>query len=277
MESNTSKHTAPSLMLMERSIIKKYRKELWGPFIKAIKTYELVEEGDKIAVAISGGKDSMLLAKLFQELKKHGKDNFDLEFITMDPGYKKEYRTLLEDNCERLGIPVKIYDSDVFEVSQMMDEKKPCYLCARMRRGFLYAKAKELGCNKLALGHHYNDIIETTLMNVLYAGNYQTMMPKLKAQNFEGMELIRPMTFIEEYWIVAWRNYCALNALDCACVVTERNLDSTRAYIKELIAELKLKHKDVEHSIYRSGQNVNVDRVLGYKLKGVDHSFLEDY
>ena len=253
------------LVEIERSLIKKYRKEIWSPFIKAVKEFSLINEGDKVAVAISGGKDSLILAKLIEELHKHSKVKFDVEYISMDPGYDKENRDLLEKNLAYLNIDATIYDSEVFEVAETITKGDyPCYMCARMRRGFLYAKAKELGCNKVALGHHMNDVIETTMMNVLYAGNFKTMKPKLMAQNFEDMELIRPLYYLHEDDIKRWRDYVSLSALNCACTVTKSSESYTRKKIKELIAELKKDNPEVEKSILRSAENVNCDMVLGY-------------
>ena len=209
---------------IERSIIKTYRKHIWAKFIKAIKEYNLIQDGDKIAVAISGGKDSLLMAKLFQELYRNGNKNFELEFIAMDPGYHSEIRELLEDNCKYLNIPVHIYDADIFAVADKIAKDYPCYMCARMRRGSLYGKAKELGCNKLALGHHFNDVIETTMLNLLCAGNFKTMLPKLKAQNFEGLELIRPLYLIEEIYIQRFIQNAGIWPLNCACMVAAKKL-----------------------------------------------------
>lgn len=265
------------LVDIERSLIKKYRKYIWVNFVKAIKDYELVSDGDKIAVAISGGKDSLTLAKLFQEFQKHSKSKFDLEFIAMDPGYNEENRKVLEYNCEKLGIDVKIHKSDVFEVANKLNEGNPCYMCARMRRGNLYAKAQELGCNKLALGHHFNDVIETILLNVLFAGNYKTMMPKLHSKNFENLELIRPMYYIKEESIISFMNYTGLHAMDCACTVTQKKEGSTRAYIKDLIKEIQKKNKNVDINILRSAENVDLGAIIAYKYKDKKISFLDDY
>ncbi|NKF06873.1 tRNA 2-thiocytidine biosynthesis protein TtcA [Clostridium gasigenes] len=262
---------------IERSIVKTYRKELWTKFIRAVKDYNLVEEGDKIAVAISGGKDSLLLAKLMQELKIHGNVNFELEFIAMDPGYHSQIRELLEENCKHLEIPVTIYKSGIFDVIDEKAKEYPCYLCARMRRGSLYAKAKELGCNKLALGHHYNDVIETTMLNVLYAGNFKTMLPKLKSANFENMELIRPMYYIEEDNIKKFINYCGIWPLNCACMVAAKKIGNKRYEIKGLIKELKKNFDGVEKSIFKSAENVNVDSILGWKKDGEKVSYLDEY
>lgn len=262
---------------IERSIIKTYRKHIWAKFIKAIKEYRLIEDGDRIAVAISGGKDSLLLAKLFQELYKYGNRNFELEFISMDPGYHPEIRDLLEENCKHLGIPVKIYDADVFEVANKIAGDYPCYMCARMRRGSLYTKAQELGCNKLALGHHFNDVIETTMLNILCGANFKTMMPKLKAQNFENMELIRPLYLIEEDYIKRWIQNSGLMPLNCACMVAAKKIGSKRYEIKELIKNLGKTFDNVDMSIFRAAENVNIKGVLGFEADGEKHSFLEFY
>ncbi|MDO5048001.1 MAG: ATP-binding protein [Anaerococcus sp.] len=266
------------LIEIERSIIKKYRKEIYSPFIRAIKEFSLINEGDRVACAISGGKDSLLLAKLLQELNRHSSVPFDLIFIAMDPGYDRANRKLLEENLAYLDIDGKIYDSNIFEVSEAISKKDyPCYMCARMRRGSLYAKAKELGANKLALGHHLNDVIETTLMNVLYAGNFKTMKPRLRALNFESMELIRPLYYVNEKDIIRWRDYIGLKSLDCACSLTKSSQSYTRQRVKNLIGKLKEENPDVEKSILRSAENVNCDMVLGYQIGGEKHSFLEEF
>lgn len=266
------------LYTIERSLIKKFRKYIWSKFVKAIVEYELIQDGDKIAVAISGGKDSLLLAKLFQELKKNGKNNFELEFIAMDPGYHKDIRVLLEENCKYLNIPVHVYDADIFEVADKIAGKYPCYMCARMRRGSLYAKAKELGCNKLALGHHFNDVIETNMLNILCAGNFKTMMPKLKSENFENMEIIRPLFLVKEESIIKWMNYTGLMPLNCACMVAAKKIGSTRVKIKKLIQDMeKDGFTNVDINIFRSAQNVDMDRVLGYTKNNEYRSFLDDY
>ncbi|HCQ90357.1 MULTISPECIES: tRNA 2-thiocytidine biosynthesis TtcA family protein [unclassified Clostridium] len=262
---------------IERSLIKKYRKSIWSKFIKAIKDYNLVEEGDKIAVAISGGKDSLVMAKLFQELKRHGQMNFELEFIAMDPGYHKNIKELLIDNCNYLNIPVHIFESGIFKIVDDIAKDYPCYMCARMRRGALYSKAQELGCNKLALGHHFNDVIETTLLNVLYAGNYKTMLPKLKAANFEGLELIRPLYYVEECYIQKFTQSSGIWPLNCACMVAAKKIGNKRFEIKDLIAELKKNFNDVDKSIFRSAQNVNMDAILGWQKDGEKHSYLDFY
>ncbi len=263
---------------IERSLIKTYRRDIFKKFVKAINEYELIEPNDKIAVAISGGKDSLTLAKLMQELKRHNKIPFELEFIAMDPGYLPENRNRLVFNCEKLGIPVKVHESDVFEVAEKMSQgKSPCYMCARMRRGNLYARAKELGCNKLALGHHFDDVIETVMLNIIYAGDFKTMMPKLKSQNFEGLELIRPMYLVHEEAIIRFMNSTGLRALDCACTVTEKKSGNKRFFVKDLIKKLKEDNENVDINILRATENVNFDQILGYK-KGKDkHSFLEFY
>ena len=263
---------------IERSLIKRYRKYLWSKFIKGIKEYDLIQEGDKIAVAISGGKDSLLLAKLFQELKKNGHNNFELEFIAMDPGYHPEIRKLLEENLAHLEIPGKIFPANIFDVAEEIAKDNPCYICARMRRGALYAKAQELGCNKLALGHHFDDVIETILLNVLCAGNYKTMMPKLHAQNFEGMEIIRPLYLVEEKSIIRWMEYTGLTPLNCACMVAAKKTGSMRKRIKKLIEFLEEEDfANVKKSIFRSSQNVDISRVLGYEEGKEKYFFLDGY
>lgn len=268
----------------EESIRKKFHKTLFSPFAKACKTYELIQEKDHIAVCISGGKDSMLMAKLFQEIKRHRQVDFDLTFLVMDPGYNEENRILIEENAKRLGIPVTIFESTIFDSVDSID-KNPCYLCARMRRGYLYSKAKELGCNKIALGHHYDDVIETILMSMLHSGQIQTMMPKLHSTNFEGMELIRPLYLIREEDICKWRDYNNLRFLQCACHFTETcstcNEDGTTASkrldTKRLIAKLKENNPYVEGNIFKSVENVNIDTIIEYKKNGVRHNFLETY
>lgn len=266
-----------TLKEIERSIVKRYRKPIWSKFIKAVKQYNLIEEGDKIAVAISGGKDSLLMAKLLQELQRHGEFNFELEFIAMDPGYHSQIKELLKENLEYLNIPTHIYDSGIFEVVDRMASDYPCYLCARMRRGSLYAKAQELGCNKLALGHHFNDVIETTMLNVLYAGNFKTMLPKLKAKNFEGLQLIRPLYLIEEDAIKRFINYSGIWPLNCACMIAAKKIGNKRYEIKEMIKELKEKFNDVDKSIFKSAENVAMDSILGWEKDGEKHSFLDIY
>ncbi len=266
-----------SLQDIERSLIKRYRKDIWAKFIRAIREYDLIQDGDKIAVAISGGKDSIILAKLLQELKRHGRDNFSLEFIAMDPGYPKESRKLLEENAKILDIPLKIFDSNVFAVADKLAQSKPCFMCARMRRGFLYSKAEELGCNKLALGHHLDDVVETIMLNVLCSANYKTMMPKLKSDNFDNMEIIRPLYYIEEKDIIRFTNYTGLKMLDCACTVAKKEEDSKRADIKRLISNLEDDFDNVKMSIFRSAENVNLDGVIKWEKSGKKHSFLDEY
>lgn len=269
--------------LAQRSLIKKYRKEIWNPFIAAIKRYRLIEEGDRIAVCISGGKDSMILAKLMQQLKMVTDVNFDVEFMVMDPGYNKSNRQRIEDNAKLLNIPIKIFESDIFDVANSV-EKSPCYLCARMRRGYLYSHAKDLGCNKIALGHHMSDVIETTLMGMMYGSQIQGMLPRLKSTNFEGMELIRPLYCILEDDIIAWAKYNELEFLRCACRFTEmaeekgeyENL-SKRNEIKKLIKEIKKTNPDIEQNLFNSLHNVSLDTMIGYKQNGEEHSFLERF
>lgn len=269
---------------VEKSIQKTYRKNLFSKFAKAINEYQLVKEGDKIAICISGGKDSMLMAKLFQELKRHNKFPFELVFLVMDPGYNKENREIIEKNAKLLNIPITIFESDIFDTVFHI-EKSPCYLCARMRRGYLYSKAKELGCNKIALGHHFDDVIETTMMGMLYGAQIQTMMPKLHSTNFEGMELIRPMYLIREDDIKRWRDYNGLYFIQCACRFTntcsisgdDGSSASKRMEIKHLIAQMKKNNPFVESNIFRSMENVSMDTVIGYKKKGKRYHFLDEY
>ena len=268
---------------IEKSIIKKFRKSVWCKFTKAIREYELVKDGDKIAVCISGGKDSMLMAKLFQELRKHGKANFELVFLVMNPGYNADNWKIIQDNAKVLGIPLTVFESNIFDTVADID-KNPCYLCARMRRGYLYSHAKELGCNKIALGHHYDDVIETILMGMLYSGKIETMMPKLHSTNFEGMELIRPLYLVREDDIKAWRDYNDLHFIQCACKFTDtcttcnnNENRSKRMEIKDLIRELKKVNPYVEGNIFKSIENVNLNTVVAYKKDGVKHHFLETY
>ena len=268
---------------VEQSLRKTYKKRIWSRFCRAINTYELVKPGDKIAVCISGGKDSMLMAKLFQELKRHNKFEFEVKYLVMDPGYNEANRHIIEENARRLNIPVTFFESNIFDAVYEI-ENSPCYLCARMRRGHLYAYAKELGCNKIALGHHYDDVIETILMGMLYGGQVQTMMPKLHSTNFEGMELIRPLYLIREDDIKSWRDYNDLHFIQCACKFTDtcttcnnEENRSKRVEIKELIRTLKQKNPFVEGNIFKSVENVNLDTVVEYKTGGVRHNFLERY
>ena len=273
-----------NIKAIERSIITNFRKPLWRRFIKGIQDYELIEPGDKIAVCISGGKDSMLLAKLLQELQRHGKFHFDLEFICMDPGYNPANRKLIEENAEKLGIPIQFYESDIFNVVHGI-EKNPCYLCARMRRGFLYNRAQELGCNKIALGHHFDDVIETILMSMIYGGQVETMMPKLHSANFPGMQLIRPMYLIREADIKHWCSYHNLRFIQCACRFTDTcttcnpssNTSSKRQKIKQLIAELAQDNPQIEKNIFRSVENVHLNKIISYQQNKQFHSFLDDY
>ena len=266
---------------VEDSLRKKFKKSLFSRFTKAIVEYELISAGDRIAVCMSGGKDSFVMAKLFQELKRHNKVPFELTFLVMDPGYSKAYREMIERNAKLLDIPVTIFETDIFDSVHNI-EKSPCYLCARMRRGHLYHRAKDLGCNKIALGHHYDDVIETVLMGMLYGGQIQTMMPKVRSANFEGMELIRPMYLIREDTIKHWRDYNKLQFLQCACKFTEAGEknedDSKRRKMKELIRKLESEDAGIEQNIFRSMENVSLKTVIEYKDKdGVRHRFTEDY
>ena len=267
----------------ERSLIKTYRKTLWNPFIAAVKRYELVSPGDRIAVCISGGKDSMVLAKLMQELQKHTDQPFELSFLVMDPGYNPENRALIEENARTLGIPITVFNSDIFDVTVRV-EKNPCYLCARMRRGFLYAKAQELGCNKIALGHHFSDVIETTLLGLFYGAQLQTMPPKLHSKNFPGMELIRPLYCVHEDDIIAWKNYNHLQFLQCACRFTEARDasgdgggESKRQEMKVLLRELKKTNPNIEKSMFRAIHGVQLDTFPGFKYHGQAHTLLDFY
>lgn len=269
---------------IEQSIRKKFKKDIFSKFAKAINVYEMLQEGDRVAVCISGGKDSMLLAKLFQELKRHRKFDFELVFLVMDPGYHPKNREQIEKNAQLMEVPIQIFTSNIFDAVYDI-EKNPCYLCARMRRGHLYAKAKELGCNKIALGHHYDDVIETILMGMLYGAQVQTMMPKLHSTNFPGMELIRPMYLIREESIKHWRDYNELHFLQCACRFTENcanfsaeeQNDSARIEVKKLIAQLKETNPFVEGNIFKSVENVNLNTVIAYKQDGVRYHFLDTY
>ena len=266
---------------IERSIIKTYRKEIWSKFIKAVKNYQLIQENDKIMVCISGGKDSFLMAKCIQELQRHGRVPFEAHYVVMDPGYNSYNRDFIEDNADLLNVPIEIFESNIFDVVSTVD-KSPCYLCARMRRGFLYSKAKELGCNKIALGHHFDDVIETTLLSMFYGSEVKTMMPKLHSDNFPGIELIRPLYMVEEASIISWKNNNNLTFINCACKFTERNYNtndgtSKRKEIKELIKELKKTNPSIDRNIFTSMNNVNLNCILGTKTNGVYKSFLEDY
>ena len=267
---------------IERSIIKKFRRSVWRPFTKALNEYQLVQEGDKIAVCISGGKDSMLMAKLFQELKRHGKVNFEVVFLVMNPGYNEDNWNIILNNAKLLGIPLTVFESDIFDTVATID-KNPCYLCARMRRGYLYSKAKELGCNKIALGHHFDDVIETILMGMLYSAKIETMMPKLHSQNFEGMELIRPMYMIKEEGIKAWRDYNKLQFIQCACRFTENcstcggGRKSKRDEMKELVEQFRNISSVIDTNIFNSIHNINLNTVIGYHKDDMKYNFLDDY
>ncbi|MBQ9024561.1 MAG: tRNA 2-thiocytidine biosynthesis protein TtcA [Bacilli bacterium] len=266
---------------IERSIIKKFRKDIFSKFVKAVSDYKLIEENDKIMVCISGGKDSFLLAKCIQELQRHGKFPFDAKYVVMDPGYNQYNRDYIIDNAKTLNIPIEIFESNIFDVVEKID-KSPCYLCARMRRGFLYNKAKELGCNKIALGHHFDDVIETTLLSMFYGSEIKTMMPKLHSDNFEGLELIRPLYLVKEQDIIAWKNFNELTFINCACRFTEgcsliNDGTSKRLEMKELIKKLRKINKDVDHNIFKALDNVNLNCVLGYVKDKDKHSFLDEY
>lgn len=267
---------------IERSIIKKYRKEIWSRFTKAVKDYELINENDKIMVCISGGKDSFLLAKCMQEIKRHGQVDFDVKYVCMNPGYSEKNLLMIMENAKTLNIPLEIFNSDVFEVAEKLAEENPCYMCARMRRGFLYSKAQELGCNKIALGHHFDDVVETTLLSMFYGSEIKTMMPKLHSDNFDGLELIRPLYLVKEQDIINWRNSNNLTFLNCACKFTERvsiegDKVSKRKEIKELIKKLREVNLNIDSNIFKSMDNVNLSCVLGTKRNGEYRSFLEDY
>ena len=280
MEDNSRKERTEQI---EKSLIKKFRKPVWSRFTKALHDYEMIQDGDKIAVCISGGKDSMLMAKLFQELERHGKKNFEVVFLVMNPGYNEiNYETIV-NNAKILNVPITVFTSEIFDIVAG-EEESPCYLCARMRRGHLYSKAKELGCNKIALGHHFDDVIETILMGMLYGAQVQTMMPKLHSTNFPGMELIRPLYLVREEDIIHWMNYNDLHFIQCACRFTEScascggtEKGSKRAEIKDLIRELRKKNPYIEKNIFRSVENVNLNTVIGYKKDGVRHHFLDEY
>ena len=268
---------------IERSIITTYRKELWSPFVLAVKKYRLISAGDKIAVCISGGKDSMLLAKLMQELQRHSETPFELVFLVMDPGYNEPNRRKIEENAKLLHVPITVFESDVFAAAETVSAESPCYLCARMRRGHLYAKAKELGCNKIALGHHKSDVIETTVMGMLYGGQLQGMLPRIKSTNFEGMELIRPLYCILEEDILRWKEYNGLDFIACACKFTQKitgsddDTFSARKRVKALIEELKKENSNVENNIFQSIHNVQLDTLAEYKTDGKKHTFLEKF
>ena len=266
---------------IERSIIKKYRKEIWSKFVKAVSEYELIKENDNIMVCISGGKDSFLLAKCIQELQRHGKFKFDAKYVVMNPGYTEKNKNHIIKNAEIMNIPIEIFESDIFDIVDKVD-KSPCYLCARMRRGCLYNKAKELGCNKIALGHHFNDVIETTLLSILYGAETKTMVPKLHSDNFEGLELIRPLYLVKEEDVISWKKFNDLEFLNCACKFTkqnykEENKTSKRLEIKNLIKQLKEINPDVDYNIFKSMDNINLNCVLGYSKNGKRIEFVDDY
>lgn len=266
---------------IERSIIKKYRKEIWSKFVKAVSEYELIKENDNIMVCISGGKDSFLLAKCIQELQRHGKFKFDAKYVVMNPGYTEKNKNHIIKNAEIMNIPIEIFESDIFDIVDKVD-KSPCYLCARMRRGCLYNKAKELGCNKIALGHHFNDVIETTLLSILYGAETKTMVPKLHSDNFEGLELIRPLYLVKEEDVISWKKFNELKFLNCACKFTEENYKeenktSKRLEIKNLIKQLKKINPDVDYNIFKSMDNINLNCVLGYSKNGKRIEFVDDY
>lgn len=267
---------------IERSIIKRFRKEIWSKFVKAVKEYQLINENDKIMVCISGGKDSFLMAKCIQELERHSDVKFEAKYVVMDPGYNKKNREYIIENAKKLNIPITIFESNIFEVVSSVGDS-PCYLCARMRRGYLYSKAQELGCNKISLGHHFNDVIETTLLSMFYGSEIKTMLPKLHSENFPGLELIRPLYLIREKDVLAWRDYNNLEFLNCACKFTELTSSiekeniSKRKEIKKLIASLKEVNPNIDNNIFNSINNINLNTVLGYKKDGVKYSFLDDY
>lgn len=267
---------------IERNLIKKFRKDIWSKFIKAVNDFNLISDNDKIMVCISGGKDSFLLAKCIQELQRHGKIHFEARYVVMDPGYNAYNLEYIKDNAKLLGVPIEIFNSDIFDIVASVDSKSPCYLCAKMRRGHLYNHAKEIGCNKIALGHHFDDVIETTLLSMFYGSEFKTMMPKLHSDNYEGLELIRPLYFVREESIIKFRDYHELKFINCACRFTEgcsliNDGTSKRREMKELIKDLRKLNPDIDYNIYKSTTNVNLDCVLGYKDENGKHSFLEWY
>lgn len=262
---------------IERSIIKTYRSKLWTKFVKAIKDFELIKEGDKVAVAISGGKDSLLMAKLFQELQRHGKIKFEIEYISMDPGFNEMNKKLLLDNCKYLNLPVKLFNSGIFEIVDRIADDYPCYMCARMRRGALYTEAQKLGCNKLALAHHFNDVIETTLLNMFYSGTFKTMRPKLKSDHFKNMEIIRPLYYIYENDIKTYTKNNGITSMNCGCIVAAKKTSSKRREIKELIKDLKKRFPQIDKCIFRSAMNVNMDSIVGWQKDGKKYSYLDFY
>ena len=266
---------------IERSIIKKFRKEIWSRFVKAVQEYKLIEEKDNIMVCISGGKDSFLLAKCIQELKRHGKFEFNAHYVVMDPGYNELNKKLIIENAKTLNIPIEMFSSDIFQAVENIEDS-PCYLCARMRRGYLYSKAQELGCNKIALGHHFDDVIETTLLSMFYGSEIKTMMPKLHSENFKGLELIRPLYLVKEESVISWAKHNELRFLNCACRFTEKceidkETTSKRKEIKELIQNLKMINKNIDYNIFKSMDNVNLNCILGAKKDGTYQSFLDTY
>lgn len=264
---------------ISRSLQKKYKASIYGLFLRAIDQYELIQEGDKVMVAMSGGKDSLLMAKLFQEVQKYQSIPFELEFVAMDPGYEPHLLLQLQENCQKLAIPLRVEEIRIFDVLEKEAKEKPCFLCARMRRGALYSLAQKYGCNKLALGHHFDDVIETTLLNLFYAGMFKTMMPKAKSENFAGLELIRPMYLIHEEDIIRFMNYHQIQALNCGCKVTKREVDSKRKAMKELVRSMKKSHPNVDISIFKASENVNLHNVLGFYSDdaGIRRSFIEEY
>ena len=267
---------------VERSIIKRFRKEIWAKFVKAVKDYRLINEGDKVMVCISGGKDSFLLAKCVEELKRHGGVNFDVCYVCMNPGYNEINKQMILKNANLLNINLEMFDSDIFDVANTLNEKSPCYMCARMRRGYLYNKAKELGCNKIALGHHFDDVIETTLLSMFYGSEVKTMLPKFHSENFEGLELIRPLYLVKEANVLAWCKYNDLTFINCACKFTDRVSKSDehiskRKEMKELIKKLREMNPDIDYNIFKAMDNVNLNCVLGTRKDGVHKSFMEDY
>ena len=267
---------------IERSIIKKYRKEIWSRFVKGVSDYELIQDNDNIMVCISGGKDSFLLSKLIQELQRHGKVKFNAHYVVMDPGYNEYNRSFIEDNAKTLNVPIEIFESDIFDVVANADGKSPCYLCARMRRGYLYKKAQDLGCNKIALGHHFDDFIETTLLSMFYGAEVKTMMPKLHSDNFKGIELISPMLLVKEEDLISWRKHNELTFINCACRFTEgcsliNDGTSKRKEMKELIKNMRKINPDVDHNIFKALENVNMNCILGWHKDGEEHSFLDEY
>jgi tRNA 2-thiocytidine biosynthesis protein TtcA len=266
-----------SIENIERSIIKKYRKEIWTPFMKGITDFDMIQSGDKIAICISGGKDSLLLAKCMQQLQRHSKIPFEIEYIAMNPGFNQINYDILTNSCEKIGINVKVFDTEIFAVVDKIANNFPCYMCARMRRGSLYSYAQELGCNKIALGHHYDDFIETTMLNVLYAGNYKSMMPKLKATNFDNMELIRPLVNVREKDIISYTQDNGIQVMNCGCVVAAKKTSSKRREVKDLLSQLRMHNPLIDKSIFASASNVSTESIIGWSDSNGNHSFLDDY